>query len=162
MIIEPSTPFGSTIICDDVRVENNGKKMYIGVYDQMYVHADFPVVLPSLYFVVRYAEGLGESEDAVVIKVFLPGSNVNNPAIEALFWPAGPRSGLGEEKIIQDRPDDEKRDPMRIGTLPLMLSPAVITQEGEIRIRAYRGEDVIKLGAMQVRRASPESDKEQA
>ena len=50
-IASPSTPTGSTIFCDDIRYEINGKVTLVGVYAaDMVLPNDFPVTLPKICF----------------------------------------------------------------------------------------------------------------
>ncbi|MCI0560704.1 MAG: hypothetical protein MN733_19640 [Nitrososphaera sp.] len=44
----------SFIVCDDMRLENSGKGIFIGVYaDTIVFHQPFPVSYPKLNFVLR-------------------------------------------------------------------------------------------------------------
>ncbi len=42
-----------TIMCDEVRQENNGKLLLIGVYQDAMLVSQFPVVLPGLTFMMK-------------------------------------------------------------------------------------------------------------
>jgi hypothetical protein len=151
-VISPGTPGGYTIFCEDVRKEDNGKSIYIGVYTgAMHLSGEFPAAIPSLKIVTTYMERPGESEDAVIVRVFLPGTRDSGSAVEMEFVPSGKRSEVDVNRPL-DRPDDEKGDPVRKFRRVINISPAVFTQPGEVRVRAYRGSDIIKLGALQVQR----------
>ena len=49
----------SSIICDDVRQENNGKFMLIGLFDSIGA-AKLPLVYPRLFMVTRWCSGEGQ------------------------------------------------------------------------------------------------------
>ena len=49
----------SSIICDDVRQENNGKFMLIGLFDSIGAQK-LPLVYPRLFMVTRWCSGQGD------------------------------------------------------------------------------------------------------
>ncbi len=49
----------SSILCDDVRQERNGKFILIGLFDSI-AGANFPLVYPRLFLVTRWCSGEGE------------------------------------------------------------------------------------------------------
>lgn len=49
----------SSLLCDDVRQERNGKFMLIGLFDAIAVK-QLPVTYPRLFTVTRWCSGLGE------------------------------------------------------------------------------------------------------
>lgn len=49
----------SSILCDDVRQERNGKFMLIGLFDAIAAHS-LPVRYPRLFMVTRWCSGQGE------------------------------------------------------------------------------------------------------
>ena len=149
-VIGPSTPGGYTLFCEDIRKENNGKRIYLGVFTgSMLLTGEFPMAIPSLKIVVTYLERPGESEEPVKIRVFLPGARDGDSATEVEIVPAGKRP---EPRLNRpsDRPENEKNDPIKKWMKDISISPAVFQHAGEIRVRAYRGNDVIKLGALRV------------
>lgn len=151
-VISSGTPGGYTIFCEDVRREHNGKGIYIGVFTgSMSLSGEFPMAIPSLKLVTTYLERPGESDEAVIVRVFLPGTRDNESAVEVEFVPSGKRSEVSESRLL-DRPEDEKGDPVRKFRRIIDITPAIFQQPGEIRVRAYRGPDIIKLGALRVQK----------
>jgi len=49
----------SSILCDDVRQERNGKFILIGLFDAIGI-PKFPVIYPRLFMVTRWCSGEGE------------------------------------------------------------------------------------------------------
>jgi hypothetical protein len=142
-IFVPSTPFGYTIFCDDIRQESNGKLIYLGVYQtDMTIFGTFPAILPTFTMMIRYNERRTDSGDPVTIKIFVPGNDqpVFQVTIDtATMRSALPRSDLpGEDEIIST-------------LIPVRLSPLQIETEGRIKVRAYKGDDEIRLGTLNVR-----------
>jgi hypothetical protein len=69
-IIRPSSPFGYTTFCDDIRQEVAGKSTLVGVYGpEMTVFGTLPTNLPKLALSVNYLEHVGESEDPLELRV---------------------------------------------------------------------------------------------
>jgi hypothetical protein len=144
-VIAPATPYGYTIFCDDLRQESNGKLIYIGVYtSEMIIFGDPPMLLPTFVAVTTYRERPRESDAPVQIKMFVPGA----PDVELELPVASMRS-------TQFAPEIEGEDRMHSALIPIRSSPLVVRQEGLIKVRAYRGDDEIRLGALAVKFQPP-------
>jgi hypothetical protein len=147
-IFVPSSPGGYTIFCDDFRMEANGKSIYIGVYN---THIDLPGSLPgflsSFAAIAYYRERPGESDLPVAVKMFIPGRA--EPVFVANLNVAETRA-----KAL-DIPAVEGEDRMISWICPILISPLFLQEPGYIRIRAYRGEDEIRMGSIEVRCATP-------
>jgi hypothetical protein len=144
-VIRPQTPGGYTIFCDDVRFEQGtGKQMYIGAYlGQMIIRAPkLPVRLPSFHAVVFYQERKGEeSTHPVSVQVFLPGKE------EASFRMDIPRSDFENVRIPEGLgSEDQFVQVVVVAAFPNFK----IDQAGLIKVRAFRGEDEIRLGTLLV------------
>jgi hypothetical protein len=141
-IINPQSPGGHTIFCDDIRKEDNGKLIFIGVYlGEMIFPDPPPFYLPTFTAFVTYRESIGEGKEPVMIKLILPGidepaATVNVPVEDMRKAPA------------PDIGDDTS--PVVSLMLPIKRYSVVIPQEGMIRVRAYRGNEEIRLGALRV------------
>jgi len=142
-VIHPSTPGGYTIFCDDVRQENNGKQIFIGVYNADMVVESLPALLPSFSFVIRYQEMKGESELPVKIVITVP-----NPDDQMIFEADLPRDAF---KLAAPAPDAVQGEMMTAINLASSIVGLVITHLGRIKVRAYRGDDEIRLGTLRIR-----------
>lgn len=151
MIIYPKLPSGHVVFCDDIRHEVSGKITFVGTYTNvMYINGSLPAVLPKLCMGIVYRQENDCTED-VTIKVFMPGQdddaeNVATFKLEAqpvLIPPPTDEFTFGEYRIFFEAP----------GT--------PILQEGRIRVRAYRGDDEIRLGTLTVA-LNPEANDEKA
>jgi hypothetical protein len=146
-VITPKTPYGYTIFCDDLRQEANGKLIYIGVYmNEMIIFGAAPMLLPTFVAATTYRERPGESDAPVKIKMFVPGSDA---AAAELDLP------VASMRSTQFAPETEGEDRMYSVLIPIRSSPIVLRQEGLIKIRAYRGDHEIRLGALLVRFQAP-------
>lgn len=151
MIHGPAVPGGFSVFCDDIRREDNGKELYLGVYTGAMVFpadSEFPLHLTSIAISVTYWEAPHSSEEPVTIKVFLPGEH-EEAAAEAMVLPAGPRPD-GPTFHATDRPEDEASDLLMRLKATIRISPVELKQVGEIRVRAFVGEHKVKLGSLSV------------
>lgn len=104
------------MICDDIRQEANGKRMFIGVYDEIITVAVIPVMIPQLIFYSKWditAEHIKKFE----FKMVQPSGKAIGPIVSELP-PPSPES-KGRRAVVQ------------IG-----LSPFNIEASGEYRIEA--------------------------
>jgi hypothetical protein len=148
-IITPSLPSGFVIFCDDFRREDNGKLIYIGVYGaDMIIPGPLPVLLPTFCAITSYREAPGESAESVTLKMFVPG--VEEAAIVA-------EVPVEQMRNVPLPPAMEKSSPSFNAIIPIKISPLIIHQEGLIRVRAYRGDDEIRLGSLPIKLAQQQS-----
>jgi hypothetical protein len=73
-LVESPDVFGSTVFCDETRVEMTGKLIHIGVYQGVIsVHVPFPVQLPMFCFAISLAQRVDVFSPKVTYRIFLPG-----------------------------------------------------------------------------------------
>jgi len=120
------------------------------------LHGEYPFLLAKFGMVVKYQEWVDPPEsDPVTFKVFFPGDSDDAPTIEGAF----PIKEAREYPQLDDVPIEDR---IRSIEHHLLLSPALFTQDGRIRVRAYRGDEVIKLGSITVvSRPSPTNQPEE-
>jgi len=148
------TPSGYTSFCDDVRYEITGKVSLIGVYaGAMYVTTPYPVTLPKLALRISYNEMPGESTTPVQIRIYLPGNPDDEPFqtidLPEIFRNPPPQPfprPVGE-------PDTDRLAGM---VFHIELTNIQLIKDGAIRVRAYRGEEKIKLGSLFVQSLNQE------
>ncbi|NCC52769.1 MAG: hypothetical protein EOM20_16360 [Spartobacteria bacterium] len=118
----------SSILCDDVRQERNGKFILIGLFDAIAAPA-FPVRYPRLFMVTRWCSGEGEftqrtrilkpDQMSVLIEgkdipVRLPSAEATATNVEAFLNVAFEEEGSHWIEIILDG-DLKIRYPLRVG-----------------------------------------------
>lgn len=138
MIIYPSLPSGHVVFCDDIRHEVTGKITFVGTYTNvMYISGTLPAVLPKLCMGIVYRQE-NDCRDEVTIKVFMPGQEDDAEDVATFKLEAQPN-------LIPPPTDEFTFGEFRI----FFESPGTpIVQEGRIRVRAYRGDDEIRLGSL--------------
>ena len=138
MIIYPSLPSGHTIFCDDIRHEVTGKVTFVGSYGSHLYTTSFPATLPRLCCAVTYRESptIG---GAVAVRVI--------------------HDTDGEESVVADIKyeippelvrENETTEPfvMREMKFAIELSPFQVSGPGQLKVRAFRDDDEIRLGAI--------------
>jgi hypothetical protein len=157
-ILNPQTPFGHTLFCDDIRHEINGKITYVGTYrSELIVFGSLPAVLPKFVVAIWYHEQPGESDEPIEFRVFLPGDESDKPTYTSRIDP-----DIRQNISIDDLPPvDEGSIRFFTFTVPIVVSPLILKQEGKIKVRAYRGDSEIRLGSLIVRSQQPPPKPEQ-
>jgi hypothetical protein len=142
-----SRPYGTTIFCDDIRDEASGKKTYVGVYfGEMLITSPLPAVVPLFALAITYLEPLADPVQLVNLKVFVPGPTEEGELAADVELP------VDRADTIEDR----NRDPLaqyRAHIMHFKISPFVIAHEGYVKVRAYIGDEEVKLGSLRVRLA---------
>jgi len=151
----PSTPSGSVVFCDDIRQEVGGKVSFIGVYGgDMILNAPLPASVLSLCLAISYVERLGESSEPVELRIYFPGDDKDKPTRRARI----PIEQMREEATAASI----AKGTLLVARVMARISPALIRQEGDISAHAYRGDDEVELGALEVTvreaQAKPASD----
>jgi len=153
--------WGYTVFCDDIREEANGKLTLIGIYENvMFVHGDFPFLLPKFGMAVRYFERRGVfTDEEVTLRAFLPGQK--EPFVE------GPIGAPEGRKNVKDNPFRDPSKPpgfMRVAA-NIILSPVIVPAAGMIRVRAECRGETVRLGSLMVMKptveTAPSTDTEQ-
>lgn len=144
--IRAFTPRGHVIFCDDIRLEVDGKRQYLGIYTALItLHAEPPVVLPKLCIAIDYFERPNESEESVEIQVFLPGAQID-------LEPPLVNFKIEREQFLSiPVPTDPDAEDPQIGvSMNFTLSNVQLNAAGRIKVRAKRGDDIIRLGSLLV------------
>ena len=144
--IGPTTPYGHSLFCDDIRHEESGKKCYIGTYgDDLIVFTELPVRLPKICISVHYVERPGESDEPVELRVYFPGDDEETPRLRGPI----PIESLRDQDFSSQTDEDVV---IRV-KVDIELSPCDLAEAGSIKVRAYRGGLEIRMGTLLVRSA---------
>lgn len=155
---DPPQIYGYTLFCDDIRQEIGGKFSYIGVYGGgfMFIHGPFPVTLPKLCVAITLLQRREILEANIGIRIFLPGETDDNaPSIQAEFQES--EEGIVAEQTAVQVAGLPKSDISFVAMQAKMLfAPFVIPQAGDLRVRAVRRGELIRLGGLRIAAAPPE------
>lgn len=126
----------SIIVCDDVRREDNGKEILIGVYtDTIVTVKEPPIVLPKLCIRIQLSTKKSEFKNV--------SCKIISPSRKEIF------SGNSPMKI--ENPDDPT-------IVTLAFSPAPLPMAGVYSIRFGMDVEPRKIGQFEVRVKEPSSD----
>ena len=114
----PAVIFQALVVCDDIRFENNGKLMLIGVYSDTVQVFKLPLQLRSLGLAVR-AKVMAAGRIAFSVTATDPQGN-------GLLEANGEMNYEGE--------------PGRTIWLPIVMGPALLTTEGTYNVRVALGD----------------------
>jgi hypothetical protein len=146
--IDSPDVFGSCIFCDDIRIENTGKLIYIGAYTgRMYVPNSFPVVIQKLAVAIDYSQ-LPSKFMSPKFWVFLPGDE-EKPAIEAVMPEETGASAL-DQVLKSELPVSRDAVYANVNATFTFFN-LVIKEKGLIKVRAVRGQELVKIGTLFVR-----------
>ncbi len=116
--MSPSVLFEALVLCDDIRFENNGKLLLIGVYSDVVQVFKLPLQLRSLGLAVR-AKVMSSGRIAFSVTATDPQGN-------SLLEASGEMNYEGE--------------PGRSIWLPIVMGPALLTTEGQYAVRIALGD----------------------
>ncbi len=110
--------FESLVVCDDIRFENNGKLLFIGVYSDVVQVVKLPLQLRSL--------GLAVKAKVLATGRFTFSVSVSDPQGNGLLDANGEVNYEGEAG--------------RVIWLPVVMGPALLTTEGTYAVRIALGD----------------------
>jgi hypothetical protein len=141
--------WGTTIFCEDIRAEVDGKITLVGVYpSEMQVHAPFPLTMPKFGLWIRYIEVPNTMAGDGKLYVWLPGEGTptveTNVPINRTEIPSKPQIDM-----------DDISERLLMMQIPLLISPMVLQRPGRIRVRMHFDKMVVGLGALRILEAPP-------
>lgn len=138
MIVYPSLPSGHTIFCDDIRHETTGKVTYVGSYGTHMFVQSVPAIIPKICCAVTFREAM-DSFGKVTIR-----------AIQEIGDEETVLAQLEYEINPGDVPETPSDEPfmMREGRFFFEMSPFAIGGPGKLKVRAFRDDIEIRLGAL--------------
>lgn len=134
-------PYGTTVFCDDIRREINGKLTLVGCYgSELNFSSSAPGVLPTF---------------AALVNVRVPRTlPVKSLTLRVIKWEGQEKTQLLDAVLeVQEEGGDSDQDEEKLlhMTIPLQWSHVPFKEDGEIRVRAYLdGKREVRLGALQV------------
>lgn len=145
--IEVPKAYGNSTFCDDIRQEVGGKLSYMGVYNgSMTIHVPFPVLLPKFVIGITYFEKHNQVTSDVSFRVFMPGDAEDAPSARMDVPMAEHRA---KTPPLVD-PEFKTHEPVRRADFAFPFTPFLIQQRGFIRVRAFLGDEIVKLGSLKI------------
>jgi hypothetical protein len=155
-VVERPGIFGSTVFCDDTRIEASGKLIHIGVYQGvMSIHVPFPVILPTFSFAITLFQRVDIFDPKVTYRIFLPGDPDDASSDEASIVAETGEPTPGGFKQQADAAADAFGVPLEdrkfvLSNSNMGFQTLQIKQAGTIKVRADIGDKRYHLGNLVV------------
>ena len=146
MIINPNAPGGYSIFCDDIRHEINGKTTHVGVYNgHLIVAGSLPVTLPQICVAITLR--LLPPADPVkpIVKIFRSDEPDPLFTFEAEIEPM--EAQLIPSPLPNLEPDSVTFIQMGVTA---QIQGLVINGPCALKVRAFIGDDEVRLGSLQI------------
>lgn len=155
-LVESPDVFGSTVFCDETRVENTGKLFHIGVYQGVIsVNVPLPVKLPMFCFAISLSQRVSIFNPKITYRIFLPGdpddASSDEASIVAEVDETNPGAMIAQAGAVADAvgvPGDER--PFFRSFANMAFQTLEIKQPGMIKVRADIAGKRYKLGSLRV------------
>jgi hypothetical protein len=140
--------FARSIFADDIRIEKDDRYSVMGCFPGGIRADSFPFKMNRLAIMVEFQQLQSEDRLPITIKVFAPGAGEDEPMFSSHH--VAEELAAGGALI---RPEDADAGPFpahavhRITQLIIGLS-LVVQQPGYLRVRVFRGEDVLAAGGL--------------
>lgn len=145
----PVTPFGNTVFCDDIRAEVGGKHSFMGVYRGELIVPVLPATLPTFGFVISYFDAEDEAgTDPIKLRILFPGDGEDIVAAEAML-----PLDIARNAPHPFPPSDQ---PLLALQAFVQMTGVELKHQGIMKVRAYKGDEEIRLGSLRVRVVPPE------
>jgi hypothetical protein len=159
-LVDPPDVFGSTVFCDDTRMEAAGKLIHIGVYQGvMAIHVPFPVRLPTFSFAISLAQRVSIFNPKITYRIFLPGdpddASSDEASIVAEMDESSPGGMIKQADTVADGfgvPEGNRKFVLSYSSMGFQTLE--IKQPGLIKVRADIGDKRYQLGSLSVVQAS--------
>lgn len=148
-------PYGTTVFCDDIRYEINGKLTLIGCYTtEMNFRGPFPGTLPMFAALIQLRIPEAVPFNSIKIRVIKEEGSEKNEIFETdINFTDDDR----KEAFPGGAENDEER--VFLMTFPLQWSSFQMKESGFIRVRAYLdGDKEVRIGSLKVNFSSETSD----
>jgi hypothetical protein len=140
--------YGYTIFCDDIRVEVGNRLTFVGVYAAGPIIApSFPHFIPRLAMYVVYMQRRPNVIPPSKVLLFLPGATDDNPSVHFEV----PADAAGQAAKANAAPGDQSfhgEDVYMAMGFPFGILNLHILQPGAIKLRAVRGDRLVRLGGL--------------
>lgn len=147
MIINPRLPSGHVVFCDDIRQETNGKRIFVGVYNNVLgIAVPAPITLPLLCAAIVLRIEPPIEPVTTIIRITRTDTDEVMFEIETKITPMNPVEQNTIEKTIES--DSITFINVEVNA---QIQDVIISRDCEIKVRAYLGDDEIRIGTLQVR-----------
>jgi hypothetical protein len=140
-LVDSPDVFGSSIFCDDIRYEIDGKTNFIGAYSGTLFSAQFPAVLPKFGIGVSFSQRRKVFSPVVELRVFMPGDPDDKPSIVG---------GMPQTIEISKLPPIEPMSEYVVMYANIIFAPFTINEAGLMKVRVLREDRLYRLGTLRI------------
>jgi len=142
-------PYGTTLFCDDIRHEVNGKMTLVGCYSsELNFNGPQPGVLPTFAALVNIRIPVSAEFNSIKLSVLKEEGDETTE----IFGADIEVTKKEKSKALQDLSTESTEEKILSMTVPLQWSPLPVKESGFIKVRAYLdGGKEIRLGALTVK-----------
>jgi len=153
-LVDSPDVYGTTVFCDDTRIESTGKLIHIGVYQGvMTIHVPFPFLLPTFSFAITISQRVHVFDPKITYRIYLPGdpddASSDEASIVAETNEAAPGDYIKHAAALSDSAGipEEQREFVR-SFANMGFQALQIKQPGQIKVRADIGGNRYKVGSI--------------
>lgn len=143
--------YGRAIFAEDARIEVGGQFSLIGCIPVGLVEETFPAAIGKLAILVEITAAKDLDPKELILRVFLPGAAEDAPLLEMPIE-MGPAEEVTPEEVAGPYPGERMNRHFVLNVQPNV----VIDRPGEIRVRAFYGDEYVAIGSLPVKQQEPE------
>lgn len=155
----PAFPGGYAIFADDIRQEVSGKITIVGTYfTELIATGEPPFILPQLCVMVAFRDDPASLPKDLVLRILHQGSDK-----EEVMWEQHvslPKPSADDLETIVPN-DPHFRRMVELLTFARFV-PFGFREESRISVRAYIGDDEVRIGSLALRIRPPQQTPEQS
>ncbi len=143
-----SEAYGTTVFCDDIRYETNGKLTLIGCYTgEMNFSGPAPGLLPNFGALVNLRVPINVEINTIKLCVYLELASSRDEIFSTEIEITDEQRKSAFAGTENERPEDK----VLSMTFPLHWSPLPVNEKGRIKVRAYLDNDIeVRLGTLKM------------
>lgn len=132
--------FAHTIFCDDLRREDSGKLLVIGMYGSELLVQQLPAVLPGLNFLITVSTPVEDLFTSLTIRVMLGEETLSEMVVDSL--PSSDDANQNPEDVTAGR----------VYRLQALAKVGILTIEKPtlLRVRVFTEREVLQAGALRI------------
>jgi hypothetical protein len=147
--------YGYTIFCDDIRVEVGNRLTFVGVYTAGTIIAEsFPLLIPRLAMHIVYMQRRPNVTPPTKILLFLPDATDDKPSFQ-FEVPAAVAEQAAKANAVHGDQSFHGEDVYMSMGIQFGVLNLLISQPGPIKLRAVRGDSLVRLGGLKIVAQTP-------
>lgn len=135
--------FATCIFCDEIRTENTGKLVLVGVYNDFLILPSIPFTLPKLSFMVTLRSPVEKPHRSMEIRVEIPAEEDHRE----------PRVKISEAQIIATKKKADPTDPIIETRQYFSIAPFEIKKPGSIKVWVKGDDEEVFGGILNITKA---------